>query len=142
VEVRMVSTNVEEEILGNEKSYWEAVKKKDRRAAESLTADSCIVVGADGVRALRRAELGELMKSTPFDLENYGIEDGNVEFIHPTDDLAIVAYKVRTEYRSNGKQERAEAFDTTVWVRRDGKWLCALHTETPATSQPPDGKVA
>jgi ketosteroid isomerase-like protein len=138
----MVTTSVEEQILSNEKSYWEAVKNKDSRAVESLTADRCLVVGADGVRAMRREELGELMKSMPSELGDYGIEDGNVEFIQASDDVAIVAYKVRTEYRSEGGPQRAEAFDTTVWVKRDGEWKCALHTETPAASQPPDGKVA
>ena len=138
----MTTTNVEEEILTLEKSYWEALKTKDADIATGLTADTCLVVGADGVRELSRSELGEMMKSMPYELKDYGVEDADVKFIHATNDVALLAYKVRSEFVSDGKPQRMEAYDTSVWVRRDGKWVCALHAETPAASKPPDGKVA
>jgi hypothetical protein len=31
-----------------------------------------------------------------------------------------------------GQQVALEANDASVWVRRDGKWLCAMHTESLA----------
>jgi hypothetical protein len=32
----------------------------------------------------------------------------------------------------DGKPTTLEAFDSSVWVRRNGNWLCAAHTETLA----------
>jgi hypothetical protein len=32
----------------------------------------------------------------------------------------------------DGKPVKLQAYDSSVWVRRDGDWLCALHTESPA----------
>jgi hypothetical protein len=32
----------------------------------------------------------------------------------------------------DGKTLPIEANDSSVWVRRDGEWLCALHTESLA----------
>jgi hypothetical protein len=32
----------------------------------------------------------------------------------------------------DGEPLELEAFDSSVWVRRDGKWVCAVHTESPA----------
>jgi hypothetical protein len=136
------ATNIEEAVIGLEKSYWEALKSRDGRAAAALTADTCIVVGDQGVREVRHDDLVKMMESTEYQLKDYGIEDGNVHFMSVNDDVAVVAYKVRSDYVADGKPMRTEAFDASVWVKHNGKWTCALHTETPAPSKPPEGKVA
>jgi hypothetical protein len=47
-------------------------------------------------------------------------------------DVGIVAYKVREELTVEGKPLTLEASDSSTWVRRNGSWKCALHTEAPA----------
>ena len=47
------------------------------------------------------------------------------------EDTAAVGYEVRHQVRAGGKDSTFEAVDTSTWVRRDGRWVCALHTETP-----------
>jgi len=49
-----------------------------------------------------------------------------------TDDVAVVAYKVREQLTVDGKPLTLDAADASTWVRRDGRWLCALHTESIA----------
>jgi len=46
--------------------------------------------------------------------------------------VAVIAYKVREELVVDGKATTMEAFDSSVWVNRGGKWMCAMHTETLA----------
>jgi hypothetical protein len=48
------------------------------------------------------------------------------------DDVAIVAYQVHEELTVDGKPVTLDAADSSTWVRRDGRWLCALHTEAIA----------
>ena len=48
------------------------------------------------------------------------------------DDTAILAYTVHEELVVDGEQVAFDAADTTTWVRRNGRWLCALHTESLA----------
>jgi hypothetical protein len=48
------------------------------------------------------------------------------------DGVAVIAYKVSEEIVIDGETQTLEAFDSSVWVRRDGGWVCAAHTETPA----------
>jgi hypothetical protein len=48
------------------------------------------------------------------------------------DDVAIVAYKVTEDLTVQGKPVHLEAADSSTWVRRDGRWVCALHTEAIA----------
>jgi len=45
-------------------------------------------------------------------------------------DTAIVAYKVHEELDVEGKPVSLDASDSSVWVKRDGAWKCALHTES------------
>jgi hypothetical protein len=46
------------------------------------------------------------------------------------DDVAIIAYQVQEQIANNGSSQVFEAADCSTWVRRDGKWRCAAHSET------------
>jgi hypothetical protein len=47
-----------------------------------------------------------------------------------TNDVAVVAYKIREDLTVEGRPVTLEDTDASTWVRRDGQWLCALHTES------------
>lgn len=48
------------------------------------------------------------------------------------DDVALVAYKVHEDLTVDGKKVSMDAADSSVWVRRNDQWRCALHTESLA----------
>ena len=48
------------------------------------------------------------------------------------DDVAILAYRVHEELTVEGKPVTVEAADSSTWVHRDGRWVCAMHTESIA----------
>lgn len=120
---------VEQDLLDLEKQYWQAVKDKDVDAAMHLTDDQCIVTGAQGVARIDRETLASMLKATPYTLNDFEVsDDAHVRLLR--DDVAIVAYKVREELTVDGKSLTLEAADASAWVRRDGRWVCALHTES------------
>ena len=43
-----------------------------------------------------------------------------------------MAYQVHEELTVEGKPLTLDAADASTWVRRDGTWRCALHTESIA----------
>jgi hypothetical protein len=51
----------------------------------------------------------------------------------PSEDTAILTYRVRQSVasRDNSEQLDQEMADSSVWTRKNGQWLCAIHTETP-----------
>lgn len=49
-----------------------------------------------------------------------------------SDDVAIIGYKVHEELTVEGKPIALDAADASTWVRKDGRWVCALHTESLA----------
>ena len=46
------------------------------------------------------------------------------------DDVAVVAYVVTEELTVENKPVTLKAADSSTWVRRDGRWVCAVHTES------------
>jgi hypothetical protein len=127
----MGTKTIEAELLELEKRYWQALKDSDVDTAIRLTDDPCIVTGAQGVGRLDRQTLAAMLKAAPYSLHRFELkDDAQVRLL--SDDVAIVAYTVREELTVEGKPVTLEAADTSTWVRRDGGWVCALHTEAIA----------
>ena len=118
------------ELVGLEKQYWNAIKARDASTAASLSHDPCVVVGAQGVGELDKSSLAKMMRSATYELKDYSFDDIHVRRI--TDDVAVVAYKVKEDLVVDGKKVKLEANDSSIWLRRDGQWACVVHTESIA----------
>jgi len=123
----MANTTLGKELLDLENQYWQAMKEKDVDTAMSLTDDECIVTGAQGIGRVDRKTLADMLKNAPYTLHSFELKDAEVRQIR--DDVAVVAYKVHEDLTVDGKPVKLEAADASTWVRRGGRWLCALHTE-------------
>src|SRR5262245_6052225 len=120
---------IEDELLALEKRYWQALKDNDVQAALELTDDPCIVTGAQGVANLSKDNMAGMMRSANYRLDDFYI-NSDVQVRQLSDDTAVLAYNVRERLTVDGKTVTMEAADASTWVRRDGRWLCALHTES------------
>ncbi len=127
----MATKSVETELLELEKQYWQAIKDKDAEAAMRLTDDPCIITGAQGVGRLDHKALGAMLKAASYTLNHFEVKD-DVQVRLLRDDVAIVAYKVHEDLTVDGQSVVIDAADSSTWIRRDGKWVCALHTEAIA----------
>jgi ketosteroid isomerase-like protein len=121
---------LKEELLTREKQYWSAIRERDARVAARLSDDPCIVVGAQGVGELSRAALSKMMGEATYELREFSLED--VHFRRLSSDVAALAYKVRENLTVDGEKIELEAYDSSVWMKRDGEWVCVVHTESPA----------
>ena len=127
----MATNPVEKELFALEKKYWQALKDNDVQTALSLTDDPCIVTGPQGVSSVDKKTFTQMLKSPGYTVENFELDD-NVQVRMLSDDIAILAYKVHEELTVDGEPVTIDAADTSTWVRRNGRWLCALHTESIA----------
>jgi uncharacterized protein (TIGR02246 family) len=127
----MTETTIERELGGLERQYWQALKDKDVDAALALTDEPCIVAGAQGVGLLDHRTYVDMMENATWTIVDFDIAD-DVQVRVLGDDTAILAYKVHEELMVDGEQVSFDAADTSTWVRRDGRWLCAMHTESLA----------
>jgi uncharacterized protein (TIGR02246 family) len=124
----METQTIEAELLALENRYWQALKDQDVDAAMRLTDEPCILTGAQGVGLIDRKALAAMMKGSNYTLDRFVLKDGaQVRLLR--DDVAMVAYEVHEELTVDGKPVTLDAADASTWVRRNGRWLCALHTE-------------
>jgi ketosteroid isomerase-like protein len=125
----MADSSVEQELLGLERRFWQAMQDQDVDAAVALTADPCVLTGAQGVSRIEPSVFAAMMSGAPYTMDGFEIGD-DIQFLQLSDDSAIVAYRVHEELTVEGQPVSFDAADASVWVRRDGRWLCALHTES------------
>ena len=120
----------EQELAELEQRYWQAIRDKDALAALRMTLDPCTVVGAQGAATLDRRTFVGMLSGGAWKLERFALADVQVRLLG--NDIGIVAYKVHEELIVEGKPLVLDAFDSSTWVRREGRWVCALHTESVA----------
>lgn len=127
----MVTSTIEAELLALEHRYWQAIQDRDVETALSLTEFPCLVAGSSGTASVSPEQYRQMMQGAKYTLHQFEIKDGaQVRLL--TDDVALVAYQVREEMTVEGKPLTLNAADASVWVRRNGEWKCALHTESIA----------
>ena len=126
----MATTTVEQELVELENKYWQAMRDKNVEAALALTDDPCIVAGGKGPAQVDHATYRKLLAGANWELKSFEISQ--VVARQLADDTAAIAYKVTEQMIVDGKPLTLEAFDTSTWVRRGGRWLCSVHTETIA----------
>jgi uncharacterized protein (TIGR02246 family) len=125
----MTTATIEKELVELETQFWQAIKDKDLDSALQLTDDTCIVTGAQGAASLDRNAFAGMLNSPAWTLNDFEFV-GDVIARAITDDVAVVAYTMREQMTVDGKPLTLDAADASTWVRRDGRWLCALHTES------------
>ena len=119
-------------VMEVEQRFWNAMKEKDANSAGQMTDDGCIVVGAQGVSAISPEMMAKLTSEGEWELQQFSFDEKNRQVRFLSDDVAIVAYTVRERVVVDGETVPIEANDSSVWVRRNGDWRCALHTESLA----------
>lgn len=119
---------VEQELKQVEERYWRAMKEKDVPTLEELTDFPCLVTGAQGVASIDRATFATMVQDSHWTIEDVRLSDIRTRRV--SDDVAVVAYKVRERLLVDGKPVTLEAADLSTWIRRNGSWACAAHGES------------
>ena len=125
---------VDQELLDLEKQYWEAIRNRDGASATRMSDARCLVVGPQGISDLDREALAGQVENAPYELKKYRLDE-DVRVREIADGVALIAYKVTEEVVLDGRPTTLQAYDSSIWVKRDGGWVCAAHTETIAENK-------
>jgi Domain of unknown function (DUF4440) len=125
-----MAKNNEKTIIELETKFWQSIQDKNTDAAVAMLDDKSVVAGAQGLALLSHDDYRGMAKhgEKMWNLKSFKLDDVKVTF--PIEDVAVIAYKVTEEMDVEGKPLILKAADTTTWVRKGGKWLAALHTES------------
>ena len=115
-------------IVKLEKAFWQSMVDKDADKAMPMIADECLITGPMGTMRSDPEDYKRMTEAGDWDLDAFEFSD--VQVIFPVDDTAIIAYKVHQTGTMKGAEMDLNCADSTTWVRDNGDWKCALHTET------------
>ena len=121
-------------LIDLETKFWQSMVDQDTDAALELLCEPAMMVSSHGAMKFDHAGYRKMAEQGPMVLTAF--ELGDVDVLLPDDTTAILSYRVRqtTAPRGEKKGEVREMNDTSTWVRAGGRWRCAIHTETPASS--------
>jgi uncharacterized protein (TIGR02246 family) len=116
------------EIVDLETKFWTAIRDRDAKSALALMTEPCTLAGAQGVMPLTREDYTRMSGDSSWELHGFKMDKVDVRF--PADDVAIIGYIVDEDLTVEGSKVKLKAAETSTWVKQDGKWLCASHTES------------
>lgn len=126
----MANPSVEQELIELERQFWQAMKDRDASTAVRLSDDTTIVAGPQGVASIDKSAIRGIVDDAKYTLDEFDLHDAEVRLI--SDDVAIIAYGVHEKLTVDGQPVELDAADSSTWVRRDGTWVCAMHSEAIA----------
>ncbi|MBB6142155.1 hypothetical protein HNQ77_000093 [Silvibacterium bohemicum] len=121
--------DVKKVILANETASWQAWvgTRIDIPAAQKLLAPGYVDIDASGV-AWSADEMFAQMKNCG--ISYFKFKDPQVHLLTPNS--AAIVYGVDATAMCGDQKISADLLASSVWVKRNGKWLTEIHTETPA----------
>jgi len=118
---------MQDQLLALEKKYWAAMEDHHYETVKSLTRFPCIIAGKNGVRNVDEAAFKEMFESgagVKMKLKNIsGVVSANLD-----DNTAVIAYIAEIELE--GQPGIRKCANASTWIRQNGSWVCALHTES------------
>ena len=118
----MKTGETEEQLLKLEKAFAKAIVKNDLEGIGRLVADDWIIIDPNG-EIVDRARFFEVIKSGALTHDMMESEDFRVRVYG---DSAVVTGVTRTKGRFMGQEFSTQERATDVFVKRDGRWQCAL----------------
>ncbi|MGO4550824.1 nuclear transport factor 2 family protein [Lysobacter sp. 2RAF19] len=124
----------DQDLIALEKRFWQSMVDRDTDVALGLLAEPALMVSSHGAMQFDHAGYRKMAEDPRHALKAFDLS--NTRVLRPSDDVAIVTYEVDQTTTMSDREERVRMSDSSTWVRRDGKWLCAIHTESAMTEAP------
>ena len=119
--------SVQTQLETMEKQAWEAWKTKNGAFFQTLLSEDSIQVGSEGVA--NKATIVKVIASPMCEVRSYSMD--NFQMIMMDKKTAIVTYKAMQDATCDGKTIPASVWATSMYVKRNGKWVSNFHQETP-----------
>jgi hypothetical protein len=122
--------SLRQQIVAKEREGLDALKIGNVEIFANLTAEEAVFVDAAGL-----ATKAEVVKNVAgFTLTDYSMED--VRFVPLSAESGLISYKIHEKGVSHGHEFTAQAYISSIWADRAGKWVCLFSQETAARMPP------
>lgn len=121
-------SSLEEMITMMERRAWEAVKARDAKAFSDLFAADGTMADSDGI-ITRDAFLNKTLPELV--ITDYALS--NIKVMMIDKDAALITYTAASKGTFKGQAfPDTPSFTSSVWSKRNGKWVAVYHQETMA----------
>jgi hypothetical protein len=117
-----------------ERAFWDSMIAGKPEIATGMLTEPAVMVSGHGANKFDHAAYTRMAKDDRYKLVDYSISD--LDVIFPRDDVAVVTYRVDQRMEMQGKPVQMNVYDTSTWVKVEGDWRCAMHTESPVERKP------
>jgi uncharacterized protein (TIGR02246 family) len=119
------------QFLDLERRYWKAIQTGDVATARKLTDFPHVINSSSGFGSIDEKTFVQMMNDRSYSIDRFELSDeATLRFLN--DDVAVLAYDVHEEVTVNGQPLELDATESSTWVRRDGHWARAQHSEALA----------
>jgi hypothetical protein len=118
-------------LIALEKKFWQSMVDEDVDTAIALLDEPALMVSSHGAMQFDREQYKHMAEKGPMVIKSFEFSD--MQVLHPTNDTAVLTYRVKQAVAARGddaEEIKQEMADSSVWMRKDGEWLCVMHTET------------
>ena len=119
-------------LIDLETRFWRSLVDGDTPTALSMLAEPSLMVSSHGAMKFDHAQYRKMADQGAEVLTDFKL--GDIDVLFPTDDVAVLTYRVRQSVGKRGSKEPGsseEMADSSTWVRKGDQWQCVMHTETP-----------
>ncbi len=123
--------NASATLVALENQFWQSMVDQDTDTALKLLCEPALMVSAHGAMKFDHSGYRRMAEQGTMVVNSFDLTD--IEVVFPNDSTAILSYHVRQGMAPRGKGATTEQHmnDTSTWVKTEGGWRCAIHTETP-----------
>jgi hypothetical protein len=121
---------VEKQIIAGERKINEAFAKGDVAGFQALVASDGYSVDAMG--RMKASEFPKVIKDMK--IASWDIDQSQILWVN--NDVAIHTYRWTGKGTFQGQPFPSPAWASTVWMKKDGKWIAFFHQESPAMEMP------
>lgn len=118
-------------LIADEKTSWDLAIKRDATSYQALHAPDFITVGRTGVVGKALSETSAMDANVRFDRCELSGFDVHVV----AENAVLLTYHVNAAGLDHGKAFHLDGYASSLWMKRDGKWLNVFYQSTPAPAQ-------
>jgi ketosteroid isomerase-like protein len=125
------SESFKQEIIDLEKKYWAALRDQDLDSALNMTDFPGLVISSRGVMPITKDGYVKMFNSGQGRVRDFKIDEERAKVIQAGPDTAVIAYSVHSRFgKKDDDVKDIDAINTSTWVKKNGQWMCSMHTET------------
>ncbi len=121
------------EIQRLEQAFWQSMVDREPSVATGMITEPALMVSGHGPMSFDHDGYLKMANNESHRLVEFSLSDMDVLF--PKDDVAIATYRAHQKLEMEGKPMEFDSIDSSTWVRVDGAWKCAAHTESEAKAK-------